>query len=310
MAGRKSKKTATRQKTTTNTAESLKGQTKVNLPKPPSKVTKLGRPPSTAAITITVPEHSEDLYAAVMSAAKKKINLSECGIQTVRTRRAITGALKLEVIGPDSSSKADILASKMREELADMKVHIARPTKMGELRVLDLDESVDPAEVAAAVVEAGGCSLEDVKVGKIRRQPLRLGSIWVRCPLGVARKLVAAKTVRVGWTAARVQVLAQRPLQCYRCLEMGHVRSRCPNEQDRSTRCYACSESGHRASHCAAAILKCPLCTDLGRPAEHRLGTKGCVPQEKAKEGRSKQASSSKAICVPEAMETSHSTES
>ncbi|XP_053990034.1 protein lin-28 homolog B-like [Hylaeus volcanicus] len=88
----------------------------------------------------------------------------------------------------------------------------------------------------------------------------------------------------VGWTSARVEALAARALRCYKCLELGYVRQKCPCEADRSAGCYLCGGTDHRARDCAASP-SCPVCTDIGRPANHRLGAKGRAPPP-PKQGR------------------------
>ncbi|RLU15087.1 hypothetical protein DMN91_012974 [Ooceraea biroi] len=72
-------------------------------------------------------------------------------------------------------------------------------------------------------------------------------------------------------------LLEPRPLQCYKCLEVGHVQQRCPNQTNRGDRCYRCGGTGHGARNCPAEAPHCPLCTDLGRPAGHRLGGPACA---------------------------------
>lgn len=218
-----------------------------------------------------------------MSAAKQKVKLAEFGIDNVRQKKAITGGLILEIGGPECTSKANALASRLTEVLGDMDARIARPIKSGEVRVMDLDESITPDDVADAVAKAGDCSVQNIKVGQIRSSPAGLGTIWVRCPLSAVHKLAAAKRICIGWASVRVEVLEARPMQCYRCLEPGHVRAKCPNEQDRSNRCFACGENNHKASQCTARELNCPVCADLGRPANHRLGSKKCSPPKSMK---------------------------
>ncbi|KOC60077.1 hypothetical protein WH47_09448 [Habropoda laboriosa] len=174
-------------------------------------------------------------------------------------------------------AKAEALANRLQQVL-EGRAEVAHPTKHGELRVSGLDDSVRPEEVAAAITTIGGCSVEGVTTGSIRSSPNGLGTLWVRCPLAVARKLATAGRIKVGWISARVEALRARPLQCYRCLEMGHTQQRCTAGVDRSHRCYCCGDSNHRAGQCPAANLKCPLCTDLGRPTGHRLGARACAP--------------------------------
>ncbi|CAH2222456.1 jg24555, partial [Pararge aegeria aegeria] len=246
-----------------------------------SLLKKLVKPPvspKTAAVTLTLTENSTVNYASVMAAAKERVSLMDCGILQVRQKRAITGGLVLEVPGPDSAKKADALAERLRVALVDMGVRVARPIKTGEVRVMDLDESITKQDIATAIAESGGCLEQEVKVGEIRLNTFRLGTVWVRCPLTVVRKLAEEKHVRVGWVSARVQVLAARKLQCFRCLEMGHVRKQCQNAVDRSSCCYNCGEIEHKARECKAQSPKCPLCADLGRPADHRLGSDKCNP--------------------------------
>ncbi|XP_053989399.1 protein lin-28 homolog B-like [Hylaeus volcanicus] len=91
------------------------------------------------------------------------------------------------------------------------------------------------------------------------------------------RALLAAGRLLVGWSSARVEALPARALRYFRCLELGHVRQKCPLEADRGDRCYRCAGAGHWARECTAP-LRCPVCADLGRPADHRLGAKKCAP--------------------------------
>ncbi|TGZ48578.1 hypothetical protein DBV15_12433 [Temnothorax longispinosus] len=56
----------------------------------------------------------------------------------------------------------------------------------------------------------------------------------------------------------------------------GHVRAQCTSAIDRSSRCYRCGNTDHLARECNAAP-KCPVCTDLGKPAGHRTGGKACA---------------------------------
>lgn len=86
---------------------------------------------------------------------------------------------------------------------------------------------------------------------------------------------------------ARVQILEARPLQCFRCLEGGHVRATCGGV-DRSTRCYRCGDLGHKAQNCSAQLC-CPVCTDLGRPANHRAGSRVCAPAHRRGRGKSRE---------------------
>lgn len=66
----------------------------------------------------------------------------------------------------------------------------ARPSKTGELRMMDLDESITSIEVAAAVVETEGCTTAEEQVGEIHCSTLRLGSFLLNGPAPARTKYV------------------------------------------------------------------------------------------------------------------------
>lgn len=130
------------------------------------------------------------------------------------------------------------------------------PCKTAELRVMDLDESI--TEIAKAIAAASSCSPSDIKVGEICKTATRLATDWVQGLLTVVYQVAAAKRVQVGWISARVEVLAQRPLQCFQWLEMGHVKAKCPGHTYRSGRYFRRGKLGHKARDCVADAPKCP----------------------------------------------------
>ncbi|EFN72274.1 Uncharacterized 50 kDa protein in type I retrotransposable element R1DM, partial [Camponotus floridanus] len=214
--------------------------------------------------------------AQVMEEATQKINIKDLGIEYLRPKRAKTGGLILEVPGENSAARADLLAAKLAEALGDKEgLRIARPITMAELRITGLDDAASTAKVEAAIAEAGGCSLREIKVGDLRKAPSGLLSAWARCPKTAAERIAKTGKIMVGWSAVKVEMLGARPLQCHRCLEFGHVRAKCPAEEDRSSRCYRCGQPGHKAAGCVAAP-KCQLCEAKGRVAGHRLGGAAC----------------------------------
>ncbi|XP_032689115.1 uncharacterized protein LOC116852661 [Odontomachus brunneus] len=125
-----------------------------------------------------------------MRRARGEIDLADLGIGDLRTKRAATGALVLEVSGPEGHAKADALAGRMRSLFAEEKeVRIARLAKKTELRVRDLYDAVTMEDVVTAIVSSGGCGPEDVKVGAVRAGANGLGTMWVQCPLTSAKKV-------------------------------------------------------------------------------------------------------------------------
>ncbi|XP_018300688.1 uncharacterized protein [Mycetomoellerius zeteki] len=155
----------------------------------------------------------------MVTKARSSISLKDLGIEDLKPRRAVTGALIWEIGGPEKNAKADLLAEKLSAVLADRDdVKVSRPAKSAEIRVTGLDDSATSTEVAEELAKLGECPPQEIKVRDIRRAPNGLFTAWVRCPVVAAKRLVATPRVRVGWSTC-LALLPARGLQCYRCLE-------------------------------------------------------------------------------------------
>lgn len=257
---------------------------------------RLPKIPRCTAVMLTILEGSRVTYNEAMSRVRREIKLSDLGIAEVRLRRAVTGALILEIAGDEGGRKAALLAERMADVLRGISVRISVPQKTAEMRVTGLDDSVTLDEVVAAVAEAGGCRTDEVTVGEPHRASRGLTSVWLRCPLKAARRISTSgdgtsddsggtRRIVVGWSTARIRPLPTRRLHCFRCLELDHVRRHCASTIDRSDRCYRCGESGHRARDCSSRVPRCPLCADLGVLATHRMGSPACKPPARRRKG-------------------------
>ncbi|XP_032690633.1 uncharacterized protein LOC116853609 [Odontomachus brunneus] len=237
--------------------------------------------PTSAAVCITCPEGQ---YSEVMRTARSRIPLSELGISNLRCKRAIAGALILEVSGSEGDKLANALAERLRVVFAGAEgVRIYRPSKKAEIRLHNLEDSVTAAEIPAAVAGSSGGDPSDVGWGGgLRRAPNGLATAWIQCPVSVAKKVAEAGRIQVGWGLARAEVLAARPLQCFRCLEEGHVRQHCRSEINRSGLCYRCGGPGHQAAECTGR-LSCPVCSTADKEVAHRLGGEACLAFQKNK---------------------------
>ncbi|XP_013175638.1 PREDICTED: uncharacterized protein LOC106123778 [Papilio xuthus] len=241
------------------------------------------RAPKTSAVVVTVHPTAVEkgvTYAKALAEARQKVNLKDLEIESVRFKRAATGASIIEVSGANSAPKADLLADKLREVFGSGgDVTVSRPTKMAELLVAGLDDSVTKEEVTAAVCAKGDCAADRVKVGSLRQERSGLFAVWVACPVEAAKRVVEGKLL-VGWVSARVKLLERRELRCFKCLHSGHVKARCTAVADRGLQCYRCGQMGHRAADCNAAP-HCTLCAEAGKAANHRLGSKTCSAPKK-----------------------------
>ncbi|XP_011858938.1 PREDICTED: uncharacterized protein LOC105556455 [Vollenhovia emeryi] len=253
-----------------------KGETRVNAPARNDK--KKRRAPRTAAVSLTFPK---GMYEEGIRGIRSKIKLEDINIEELRPRRGLTGALILEIPGENAQEKADTLVQKIREVVGDAEgVRVARPVKTAELRIKNLDESITQDEIRDAVARAGQCSSQDIKLGPIRVAANGLGTVWAQCPLVAAKRVAEPGRIRVGWVAARVELLEARPLVCFRCLERGHVRAQCKSKEDRTNVCYRCGEEGHESAGCSAKP-RCAVCKDRGLPDSHKAGGAACPPKSK-----------------------------
>ncbi|CAH2098003.1 unnamed protein product [Euphydryas editha] len=243
------------------------------------KKPKLAGPRSPAVLVTLQPEAEGKgvTYCQVLQRAAEKVNLTEMGIKGGLTvRRAATGARLLQLPKGQTPEVAERLAQEMRTAL-DGVANVVQPTKLVSIRLSGLDDSVTKEMVAAAVARTGRCDVDAVKTGEVRVGPGGMGMVVVRCPIAAAKALSEAGRLLVGWSSARVQVMEQRPLRCYKCMGIGHTRSTCPNAAERDRQCFRCGLEGHLASTCTGA-LRCAVCADAGRPASHQMGGRDCRP--------------------------------
>lgn len=237
------------------------------------------KPPRSAAVVISLlPEATQKgvTYAQVLEQAEARIDLAGLGIEGVKFRQSASGARVLELSGPQGAQTAERLAEQLRPVL-DGVASVVRPTKMADIRISGLDDSVTKEKVAAAVARTGQCSTDLVKVLEIRPGPGGMGAVIVQCPINAAKALADVGKILVGWSSAKVQALEQRPLRCYRCLGLGHTRTTCTSSNARDKLCFRCGCEGHLASDCTGA-LRCAVCADAGRRSDHRMGGRSCKP--------------------------------
>ncbi|XP_045448244.1 uncharacterized protein LOC123656621 [Melitaea cinxia] len=215
-------------------------------------------------------------YGSTLLKAESNIDLNELGIGPLRIRQSATGARLIEVTGSTCGDKADALAARLKEALAE-EVEVLRPEKRAEMRISGLSDAVTAERLATAVAKEGGCSPGQVHVRNIRVGQMGSGTAHIEVPAAAGKKLLQAGKIAVGWSRGVVHLLQARPRHCFRCLGLGHVGATCPAGTDRSALCYRCGQAGHKAAGCSAAA-RCAVCADAGRPAGHVMGGMACKP--------------------------------
>ncbi|TGZ50926.1 putative 50 kDa protein in type I retrotransposable element R1DM [Temnothorax longispinosus] len=66
------------------------------------------------------------------------------------------------------------------------------------MRVGGLDDSATSADVARALARAGGCGVNEIRVGTVRKSPRGLSSVWTQCSVEAANAAVRSGGVLVG----------------------------------------------------------------------------------------------------------------
>ncbi|CAH2083813.1 unnamed protein product [Euphydryas editha] len=236
--------------------------------------------PRTPAVLITLQSEAESkgvTYCQVMQRASEKVSLVDLGFKDgVKIRRAATGARLLELPKGQDPAAVDRLTQELRKAL-DGVANVVQPTKYVSIRVTGLDDSVTKEMAAAAIAKAGNCQADLVKAGNIGAGPGGMGTVVVRCPVATAKALAEAGRLLVGWSSAKVQILEQRRLRCYKCMSVGHTRPVCPTGTNRGGLCFRCGLDGHKARDCTGP-LRCVVCADAGMPAAHLMGGRDCCP--------------------------------
>lgn len=131
--------------------------------------------------------------------------------------------------------------------------------------------------MVSAVVNASGCTVDAVTVSDLRIGSRGMMTAVVRCPCESADIIATKGRILIGWSSAKIQVLEERPLRCYRCLALGHARPQCPSTIVREHLCFRCGSEGHKSYTCRAEP-RCMVCTDAKRPSGHLMGGAECRP--------------------------------
>lgn len=107
------------------------------------------------------------------------------------------GSLLIQIAGENSKKQADALAEKMRRVVGE-EARVGRPCRKAEVKISGLDEDTSVEDVVEAIVRYGECDRADVQAGRIRRNRLGEGDIWVKCPWTCANDLNRERRIRIG----------------------------------------------------------------------------------------------------------------
>lgn len=230
---------------TRKVAPSVQQSTSENRKSAPKSGRRLIKP---AVVTITSMAGGAT-YAEILAKARDGVSLKDLGIQSTVIRRAVNGALIIEVPDPQGKQLAATLRDSLTEALGD-EANVQNPVATGELRLRGIDPSTTTEDIYGELESLSGCQHKDIKVSPIRNMRDGMGIAWVTCPLQIAVRLAEAGVVALGWTRVKIELLRKRLVQCYKCWHFGHVRNNCRAEADRTGNCFKCGLGDHTISTC------------------------------------------------------------
>lgn len=208
--------------------------------------------------------------------AKQRVSLKGMGIENTRIRRAVNGAIVIEVPGPQGRQQAGLLAANLSVALG---ARVSNPVAMGKLRIRGIDPSSTVEEILDTLETLGRCPRNVLKPSPINKMRDGMRVIWVTCPIEIAIRIAELGPFNLGWTRVRADLMRKRPVQCFRCWRFGHVRSNCGSQIERTGLCFRCGGSGHSAANCNSEP-KCLVCLESGKDSNHRVGTPRCLDDQ------------------------------
>jgi hypothetical protein len=116
--------------------------------------------PRSCVVTLTLSGGGAKLsYAEVLATARENVLLAEVGIQLVRMRKAITGAIILE----DPGDEGEIRRPRLAQALDPATMRVAASTRTAKLRVVRIDTSVTKRELWDTLTVTGNIVLRRSK---------------------------------------------------------------------------------------------------------------------------------------------------
>lgn len=250
------------------TKVSRKKTDKKSTPSAPPAISKRSRPDA-----IILESIGTTSYAEILRKVKGDPNLSDLGDKVVRIRRTQKGHMMFE-LKRSEDSKGELYQEMVVSAVGDLaKVKVL--TEVITIVCKDLDEVTSKEDLLKAFKDKFNLpTLEESSIRSIKKSYDGSQTAIICLPLEVAKKVLLAGKIKVGWTVCRLREFI-RPVSCFRCLGFGHIAKSCQGV-DRSKSCRRCGEEGHIARNCCRTP-RCMLCTDdTDKPISHITGSTEC----------------------------------
>lgn len=212
-------------------------------------------------------------YAEAMAVLKNKVKLDDTQIEVCNIRETKDGQICVKIIEKTLGGK-EAFAKTIREE-TKMDVQAYGPRwNTQDILVKDLDGTIEVTEIRESILrQLGKEKLEELRISKPRTSKRGGWMAVVSLPKDEARKIIAAKYLRIGWVSrCRVKEYIT-PTMCFNCQKIGHISRECQLKKTGESvqLCHKCGQTGHNVKACTAKAT-CHVCNEEG----HRATSMAC----------------------------------
>lgn len=217
-------------------------------------------------------------YADMLRKVKQGADAQEVGSKVSKIRKTNDGHILIELQkGTDAEAVKAAIEGIVKDD-----GDIRRLSTNTTLEVHDIDDVTTAEDVKNAIVKMIGDKHKDSVLVRTLRQSFRGTQIAVvTVPARLANSITSKRTIRIGWTDARVREKGGIP-RCYNCLQYGHIATKCKEPKNPSKRCYRCGDESHLAARCQEPP-KCLSCEALEVDSNHRSGDLDCQAYQRAR---------------------------
>lgn len=219
-----------------------------------------------ALLTIT---NAGDETAPTFSEVLKKVRANTApeqhGVVVEKIRETSNGQLRLLVKETRPGAREEFAAAV--EAIGGLKADAKGALKKRKLVLHDIERDLTETQIQQYLLQAiGSQRTDDVQVDPPREDRFRRVSTIIYVRDDMAKWLLSQRTVKIGWTSAKVREWLSLPT-CYRCRKIGHIARHCHEEAAVEQRCHYCASTAHSTKECQRDLQKCYLCDSDGHAA-------------------------------------------
>lgn len=230
-------------------------------------------------------KHGGVSFADTVRGLKARLNPEKDGVTLQSVSITQQGEVKLQIKETRAGGR-DAFSKTLQATASALSVEVKDITRTIPVALRGLDASVDMEEVKAALVKVG-VELKPplaIRLGEPTENRSGYRTAIVRVPRAEGRRLLAMKTMEVGWSKCRARITDwDQPQCCYNCQQFGHTAAGCKASKETRRRCYRCGGEDHLAKGCKSE----PMCYACGAKG-HRADSDKCPKHQRLRKPAAK----------------------